>query len=157
MTDVAGAADGFHPALLVGVALVLAGCAGGATAPAGGAVPALAGTYWALQEVEGNSFPDYRGTREPYIVFRLEGGVTGFAGCNTMGGAYETSGDRLRVGPLAMTRMACVGTDAMVMESAFTRALDETASYRIDGRTLELRDAGGKLRSRLEARGAAAR
>ena len=39
------------------------------------------------------------------------------------------------------------------MESAFVRALDETASYRIEGRTLELRDAAGKPRVRLEARG----
>jgi hypothetical protein len=41
------------------------------------------------------------------------------------------------------------------MESAFVRGLDETASYRISGRTLELRDASGSPRILLEARGVA--
>src|SRR5262249_45467592 len=137
------------------LALALGGCAGGATGPAGGAAPELVGTYWGLLEVDGNSFPDYQGTREPYIAFRREGSVAGFAGCNTMGGGYEVSGGRLRVGPLAMTRMACAGSDGMVMESAFVRALDVTASYRIEGKTLELRDASGAPRAHLEARGPA--
>ena len=139
---------------LLGLLVVLAGCAAAGAAGAPGA--SLTDTYWALVEVDGRSFPEYRGTREPHIVLRGEGErVTGFAGCNSMTGAYQASGERVRVGPLALTRMACLGAEATTMESAFVRALDETASYRIEGRTLELRDAAGKPRIRLEARGAA--
>ena len=55
----------------------------------------LTDTYWALVEVDGSSFPEYRGTREPHIVLRREGeSVTGFAGCNSMAGAYQASGER---------------------------------------------------------------
>src|SRR5262249_19310056 len=119
MRHATGPVAGFRRVLVAVLALALGGCAGGATGPAGGAAPELVGTYWGLLEVDGNSFPDYQGTREPYIAFRREGSVAGFAGCNTMGGGYEVSGERLRVGPLAMTRMACAGSDGMVMESAF--------------------------------------
>jgi heat shock protein HslJ len=140
--------------ILPGILLALAGCAG--TGTTGEADATLTDTYWALLEVDGNSFPEYQGTREPHIVFRREGErVSGFAGCNVMAGGYQATGERLRVGPLALTRMACLGAEATTMESAFVRALDDTASYRIEGSTLELRDAAGKPRLRLEARGTA--
>ena len=138
--------------VLPGVLLALAGCAGTGAGGTPGAT--LTDTYWALLEVDGNSFPEYQGTREPHIVFRREGErVSGFAGCNAMAGGYEAAGDRLRVGPLALTRMACLGADATSMETAFVRGLELTASYRIDGARLELRDAAGAARVRLEARG----
>ena len=139
--------------LLAGLLLALAGCAETGV-PAGGAT--LTDIYWVLVEVDGDTFSNYQGTREPNIVFRREGGrVTGFSGCNNMAGGYETSGDALRVGPLALTRMACLGADATAMESAFVRALDQTTAYRINGAVLELRDAAGTTRVRLEAHGPA--
>jgi len=133
--------------------VLLAGCAGTAPTTSG---RELTGTFWGLVEIDGNTFPEYQGTRQPHVVFRREdAGISGFAGCNNMAGSYETSGDRLRVGPLSLTRMACLGPEATAMESAFVRGLDETASYRITGRTLELRDASGSPRILLEARGVA--
>jgi heat shock protein HslJ len=53
---------------------------------------------------------------------------------------------------MAMTRRACLGDGADALESAFVAALGATASYRITAASLELRDAEGKLRIRLEAR-----
>ncbi len=152
MMGSAAPAAGMRDAVLLSLLVVLAGCAGN-TVPNSAAV-VLTDTYWGLLEIDGNSFPEYRGTREPYIVFRREGeSMTGFAGCNNMAGGYQASGENLRVGPLALTRMACLGTDGTIMESAFVRALEGTASYRITGGILELRDAAGAPRVRLESRG----
>jgi len=134
------------------LAALAAGCAGSAAPP--GAAPALRDTYWALLEIDGNTFLEYRGTREPHVVFRSEGTrVTGFSGCNNMAGMYEATGASLHIRPLALTRMACTEAESAVMESALLRALDQTESYRIRGTTLELRDAAGAPRVRLEARG----
>ena len=48
-------------------------------------------------------------------------GIGGFGGCNNFGGKYELNGERLIVGPLAMTRKACM--NGMDDEQAFVGAL----------------------------------
>jgi heat shock protein HslJ len=50
--------------------------------------------------------------------------VSGFAGCNRLAGTYEAKGDSLRIGPLALTRMAC--PSGMELETKFGAALDAT-------------------------------
>ena len=130
--------------------VVLAGCAG-STAPTAPAAE-LMDTHWRVSAVDGKPVAAYRGTREPHIILRREGArVTGFAGCNTLAGSYQLSGDSLRMGPLAVTRMACLSAEANAMEAGFLKGLEQTASYRITGTVLELRDAGGSPRIRLEA------
>jgi heat shock protein HslJ len=62
--------------------------------------------------------------------------ASGFAGCNQFTGRYELSGDALRLGPLAMTRMAC--PDSMDLEQRYSSALEATRTYRIKGSQLEL-------------------
>jgi copper homeostasis protein (lipoprotein) len=88
--------------------------------------------------------------REPWIV--LEPGtrrVTGSGGCNRISGSYETGAGTLRFSPMIATQMAC---PAMETETAFLRALNGTRRFRIQGRILELMDAGGKTLVRLEER-----
>jgi heat shock protein HslJ len=48
--------------------------------------------------------------------------------------------------------MACLPEAGNVLEAAFVKALQSTASYWIIGESLELRDAAGVTRMRLEAR-----
>jgi copper homeostasis protein (lipoprotein) len=130
------------------VSALIAACAGTPMPPS-----ELTETYWRPVEIEGKPVPLQTGAREPHIVLQKEGSrLQGYAGCNSMAGGYTLSGDALRFGPMAMTRRACVGDHANALESAFVAALGATASYRVNAASLELRDAEGKLRIRLEAR-----
>ena len=110
-------------------------------------------TYWRAVEIDGKPVVIHLGTREPHITLRREGGrVSGFAGCNALTGTFKQGAETIRFGPLAMTRMACMPADVTAMETAFTRALEDTVSYRIAGDSLDLRDEVGTVRMRLEAR-----
>jgi heat shock protein HslJ len=142
-------------ALLLAAALVpalIAACAG-APAPQAAGRAELLETYWRPVEIDGKPVRLQPGTREPQLVLQKEAGrMRGYAGCNSMSGGYVLQGEALRFGPMAMTRRACLGDGGNELESAFVAALGATASYRIIAESLELRDAAGKLRIRLEAR-----
>lgn len=130
------------PAIAV---LALAGCAQPALSP-----PApLSGTYWRAAEIEGVPYRAPVGAREAHLRFAADR-VSGFTGCNSLTGGFERDGDRLRFKPLAMTRMACL--PAGDLEARFVSAVNATTSHRVSGGTLELLDAAGKARMRLEAR-----
>ncbi len=79
------------------------------------------------------------------MTARFEAGrVTGFAGCNTFTGPYTLKGNRLTVGVLAGTMMACP-EPAMSLERAFHAALTGTLSYAIAGDRLSLTAASGAV------------
>ena len=67
----------------------------------------------------------------------------GFAGCNRFSGAYEISGDHLRLGPLAVTNMAC--PDGMELERAYLTVLDGIDRFVVEGRQLEVYGEGRQL------------
>lgn len=134
-------------------ALIVAGCAMQPGAPAS----ELLETYWRAVQIDGQAIARRPGTREVHIVLKREGSrISGFAGCNSLAGTFQQDGGALRFGDkLAMTRMACVG-EGDALEGAFTRALGSTASYRISGDRLELRDTTGAVRMTFETRAPAA-
>jgi heat shock protein HslJ len=78
--------------------------------------------------------------------FGEDGTLSGNSGCNTYNGSYTVTGNRIKIGPLASTRMAC-GEPAGVMEqeAQYLAALETTATYQIEGTTLELRTTDGAL------------
>ena len=80
------------------LALCLPACA--TTRPEG--PPALSGD-WRVEDLDGRGVPD----RVPLTVAFAEDRVLASAGCNRIFGAFKQSGDRLRLGPLSSTRMAC--------------------------------------------------
>jgi heat shock protein HslJ len=109
-------------------------------------------TYWKAVELEGKPVEVKAGTRELHMVLRSEkNAVNGFSGCNTFRGIYEVTGDSLRFKNMASTLMACLpaGSDT---EKNFLSAINATASQRISGQALELRDQDGKVRARFESR-----
>jgi heat shock protein HslJ len=72
------------------------------------------------------------------VTVRLEQGrLQGFGGCNRLGGSYTIEGDRLGIGPLAGTMMACP-EPAMTIETAFKKALAGTLRFRVDQEGLTL-------------------
>jgi heat shock protein HslJ len=80
------------------------------------------------------------------LTFGTDGSVGGNSGCNTYSGGYETSGDQLKIGPLASTRMLCERpAGVMDQEQQYLAALQNAATYDISGSTLTIRDAGGAM------------
>jgi copper homeostasis protein (lipoprotein) len=104
----------------------------------------LEGSSWALASIR-----DEAGDMAPALPgavvtahFQIDQ-ISGESGCNTYSGSYAVDGNKLRFGALATTRQACPEADIMKQESAFLSALEQVASYKIDGDRLELRDGKG--------------
>ncbi len=117
--------------LVVLLALVAAGCA---------ATPSeLPGTAWQLATL--GDAPVIDGVA-PTLSFATDGTFSSWDGCNQLSGTYVVSGSSLtfKLGP--STLMACP-EDVMNQASAFSQGLGNTASYRMDGTNLVLRDAQG--------------
>ena len=109
----------------------------------------LTNTYWRLTHLGGTQALPDMSSRQPHL--RFDGArVTGATGCNTLGGSYEQTGDGLRFGPLATTRMACVEAARNQQEQQFTAALAATDRYEITGDSLTLY-AGTAARARFVA------
>jgi uncharacterized lipoprotein YbaY/heat shock protein HslJ/uncharacterized lipoprotein NlpE involved in copper resistance len=112
----------------------------------------LFNTYWRPVEIDGEPVTLDAKQREPHFVLTADGNrVHGSTGCNRITGDFQQDADGLRFNALATTRMACPPAIAQ-LEARFLQALNATASQRIVGESLELRDATGQLRMRLESR-----
>jgi heat shock protein HslJ len=123
--------------------------AAAAESSAAQAAPALVGTTWRLTELAGKPAPLGQDGKAATLELAAEGKrATGFAGCNRMTGAYVLNGDSLRLGPFALTRMACL--KGMELEKQYVDALQRTRAYRQSAEKLELLDSSGTL-TRLEA------
>lgn len=94
----------------------------------------LAGSAWKPV------FEDIQDTGEAFVRFGEDGKVNGSSGCNRMQGGFTLDDGKINIGPLAMTRMACL--DGMgVVEQRFTNALMSAAKAERDGTKLSLFDA----------------
>lgn len=131
---------------LVLAACILSGCDRGATtsetpsppAAKGAAIPDLAGTVWLLQELGGrNVLDDPKST----LGFRTEGRIAGLGGCNAFSGTATITGDRIAVGPLAGTKMACP-PDVMDQEARFLDALGKAERLEVNGGLMYVYSAG---------------
>ncbi len=103
--------------------LLLTGCARPMPTP-----PAsLAGTAWLAESIDERGVID---RLQSTLAFDDEGGVSGNAGCNQFFGPYEADDATLTFGALGMTKRMCAPA-VMDQETAFTQALERTASYAI--------------------------
>jgi heat shock protein HslJ len=99
--------------------------------------PEITGAEWRLVELDGKRAAAGMGGRA--ATLKLSAGdnrVTGFLGCNGMGGSYELAGDRLRFGELSSTLMAC--PEGLQLERQYSAALEATRNYRVTDGALEL-------------------
>jgi heat shock protein HslJ len=107
----------------------------------------LENTDWKLVELDGKPVAAPSGQREPHLRLNSEEKtLTGFGGCNSMRGAYQLDGDRLKFTQIASTRRFCSDSP----EGAFFKALNATDSFRLSGDKLELLG-GGKSLAKFEA------
>lgn len=76
--------------------------------------------------------------------FAEDGKVSGASGCNTYAGSYTMDGEKITIGPLATTRMACP-EPIMAQEQAFLAALASTAAYSMEAGQPVLHSADGAI------------
>ncbi len=120
--------------------------------PAAPRSAALRGTEWRVLEIDGERLAFGDGQRRPILKLDDDGKFTASTGCNSLGGDYTLDPDGLRFIAGPMTLMACPAPSDAV-ERRFIDALGAVKSAQIAATTLDLKDASGKLRLRLEARG----
>jgi heat shock protein HslJ len=80
------------------------------------------------------------------MQFGEDGVLSGNGGCNNYNGTYTVDGDKITIGALAATRMACSDpAGVMEQETLFLTALQTAATYKIAGNQLEMRTVDGAL------------
>ncbi len=110
------------------------------------AMPAQAATIegatWNLVGLPGHESGALGSLRRP-VTARFEAGrISGFSGCNRFMGGYTVDRDKLVIGKLAGTMMACPGPE-MALEGAFQRALAGAFRYALTDDTLTLMPESG--------------
>lgn len=134
-----------------GCLALLAACASGPQSQRDGPVPTapLTNTYWKLVAMEGDRVDVPRGEEgEPHMIFRDDGKVNGFSGCNRFVGEYTLSGENLLFDAMASTKMACPDDN---YETALFEVLSQTAGVFLEGKVLKLLDEEGRELARFEA------
>lgn len=95
---------------------------------------------WQVTTINGVQVPDGIAVD---MTFDTDGRIAGRGGCNRFFGSYAPTGKGLRIGSVAMTRMACP-KPAMDVEARFTSALESVAHTARDAEgRLILQDADG--------------
>ncbi len=111
----------------------LTGCGGKSAAE-------LTRFVWSVMAIGDDAIHEPEG---PSIRFMVDGEISGSTGCNSFGGSYELIDDRLHVGPLRMTRRACVGAGAE-LEAKMIAFLGAPISFDLEpGGNLVLSGEGG--------------
>jgi heat shock protein HslJ len=115
-------------------ALLLAGLGPPAAASE---TPSLEGPVWRLTHISGQDDKAIAALSDAPTVRFAAGQIQGFGGCNHFAGSYALDGDRMKLGHLAATMMACP-PPVMAIETAFTQALTGVLRYTVapDGLTL---------------------
>jgi heat shock protein HslJ len=128
------------------VLLASAGAALGADPPS-----VIEGPTWQLMTLQGQDLAPRSSAERPVSIRFVAGRVDGFSGCNRLMGSYKIDRDRITLGPLAGTMMACA-PPAMALEDEVKRALSGTFRYAItDDRLTLSRASGPKLVFQREA------
>ena len=128
------------PRLMVSALLLVTVCgchraAQNASTPA--PLPSSLAGDWALTELSGQPAPAGAGGRPATLGFDTDAmRAAGFAGCNRLSASYTITGNSLRFGAAAMTKMACA--EGMELESAFANALTATTRFSLEGDELTL-------------------
>ena len=101
----------------------------------------LEGTSWVLL-VYGGTSP----IPQTQITLGFDHGqVGGSAGCNTYGGSYGVSGDRITLSDLYMTEMACLDPPGVMdQEQEYLRLLGKTQTFQVTNGQLQLFTSDGQ-------------
>ncbi|MDH7462778.1 META domain-containing protein [Chitinophagaceae bacterium 26-R-25] len=112
----------------------------------------LNNTYWKLLKVDGfnQDIPSLQ--KEAFIRFdSASSKFSGTAGCNRMMGGFVATGNTIKIGPSAVTKMMCP-SPLMELEDAFSKAIYKADTYSISGKKLQLKN-GESVLAEFEAGG----
>lgn len=103
------------------------------TAKPNSAPVSLTGTEWTLQDLAGTpALPNVKAT----LTFPESGRVAGNGSCNRFTGSAEISGDTIKFGMLASTRMACMDNGVSSQETQYLKALQAATRFELKDSTL---------------------
>ena len=94
----------------------------------GNPIDVLAPNAWTVESIDGAAMSG----RRPTLQFSADGQASGFAGCNRWTSSAVLSGEGLRLGMAAATRMACLDDTASKQESDFLAALGRITGFDVD-------------------------
>ena len=107
--------------------------------------PTIEGPTWKLVDLPGHDSGALGAARRPVTVLFEAGRISGFSGCNRFTGGYTVDRDKLLIGMLAGTMMACPEPE-MALERAVHGALTGSLRYAIsDGRLTLTPESGAPL------------
>lgn len=98
--------------------------------------PTLQGN-WRLANMTEPPFPTPMVPSTDQTIEFSGGRLSGSGGCNRFNGSYQTTGNQLKVGPLASTFKACE-EGVMRQESTFLKALQAAERYEVDDNGLQI-------------------
>ena len=102
------------------------------------------GGVWRLTLIGGAAPAGLSDLPRPVSVEFSDGRIRGFSGCNNLFGGYRIADERIQLGQLGGTMMACPGP-AMEIERAFLAAFSGSPRFELDGDRLLL--SGGESAS----------
>ena len=100
----------------------------------------LKGTAWTLTAI--NDTPALANTS--VTVEFADGQLGGSSGCNSYGGAYKASGNKITTDSINMTLMACLDAGVMEQESAFLGILQNAQTFELTEDQLLILSSDGK-------------
>jgi copper homeostasis protein (lipoprotein) len=106
----------------------------------------IVGVRWKLVELNGQSVQQ-QGEKPLYIEVDAMNAFTGFAGCNSLRGHYETKENRIRFMRIMGTMKGC---DQLPVEEKFKAMLGAVNNFVRNGKTLQFRD-GENFIAKFEA------
>lgn len=114
------------------------------------AADGVQGVEWVVEDISGAGILD---RSRVTMKFAPGGQLSGKAGCNGYGAGYDIAEDRLKVGSIRATRMACAPA-LMTQEAAFLGVLGAVSGFRLrpDGALVLSASAGRTILARREAR-----
>ena len=97
----------------------------------------LTDTTWQLVAIKNKAVKTVINGKNAYLRLTAENeAVQGFSGCNQFNGSWSIEDERIVLGALAMTMMACA--DEMNTEQVFMQALEEQNRHEIVGNELRM-------------------
>jgi heat shock protein HslJ len=98
---------------------------------------------WNLQRLDGKPVEVLAGRKRPNVEFQTaQGELFGYGGCNGIRATLQIKDDRLVIGPIASTKVAC---PQLSLETEFTRLLTQgPLRYDFQGSELLLTTPGGR-------------
>jgi heat shock protein HslJ len=107
----------------------------------------LAGTQWTLEEIDGKPVIE---NSKATLAFLQAGRVSGNGSCNRFMGPAEISGNQIKMGPLAGTKMMCEAAPSE-QESTYLKALEGAQRFAIQDGKLLVYVAGSDMVLRFHA------